>query len=87
MLIEIYLLFDFILDYVNNTKKNILQNMMQKILTFYKEVKQEALKITWPTKPEVITTTIMVFIFVLISSIFFLLVDKVISFGVEFILF
>ena len=36
--------------------------MMQKILTFYKEVKQEALKITWPTKPEVITTTIMVFI-------------------------
>ena len=44
---------------------------MQKILTFYKEVKQEALKITWPTKPEVITTTIMVFIFVLISSIFF----------------
>ena len=34
--------------------------MMQKILTFYKEVKQEALKITWPTKPEVITTTIMV---------------------------
>ena len=81
------MLFDFILDYVNNTKKNNLQNMMQKILTFYKEVKQEALKITWPTKPEVITTTIMVFIFVLISSILFLLVDKIISFGVEFILF
>ena len=87
MLIEINLQFDFILDYVNNTKKNNLQNMMQKILTFYKEVKQEALKITWPTKPEVITTTIMVFIFVLISSIFFLLVDNIISFGVEFILF
>ena len=43
---------------------------MQKIKDFYKEVKQEALKITWPTKP-VITTTIMVFIFVLIASIFF----------------
>ena len=87
MLIEINLQFDFILDYVNNSTKNNLQNMMQKILTFYKEVKQEALKITWPTKPEVITTTIMVFIFVLIASIFFLLVDKIISFGVEFILF
>ena len=61
--------------------------MMQKILTLYKEVKQEALKITWPTKPEVITTTIMVLIFVLISSIFFLLVDKIISFIVEYILF
>jgi len=60
---------------------------MHKILTFYKEVKQEAQKITWPTKPEVVTTTIMVFIFVLIASVFFLLVDKVVSFFVEFILF
>ena len=32
---------------------------MQKIKNLYKEVKQETLKITWPTKPEVITTTIM----------------------------
>ena len=59
---------------------------MQKIKDFYKEVKQEALKITWPTKPEVITTTIMVFIFVFLSSIFFLLVDKIVSFLVEYIL-
>ncbi len=54
---------------------------------FYKEVKQETLKVTWPTKPEVITTTIMVFIFVFISSIFFLLVDKIISFVVKYLLF
>ena len=60
---------------------------MQKIRDFYKEVKQEALKITWPTKPEVITTTIMVFIFVFLASVFFLLVDKIISFLVEYILF
>ena len=51
---------------------------MQKIVKFYKEVKHEGLKITWPTKPEVITTTIMVFIFVILASIFFLLVDKII---------
>ena len=60
---------------------------MQKIKDFYKEVKQETLKITWPAKPEVITTTIMVFIFVFISSVFFLLVDKIVSFLVEYILF
>ncbi len=60
---------------------------MQKIKDFYKEVKQEALKITWPTKPEVITTTIMVFIFVFLASVFFLLVDKIVSFLVEYILF
>ena len=47
---------------------------MQRIKEFYKEVKQEALKITWPTKPETITTTVMVFIFVFIAAIFFLLV-------------
>ena len=60
---------------------------MQRIKDFYKEVKQEALKITWPTKPEVITTTIMVFIFVFLASIFFLLVDKIIAVLIEFIIF
>ena len=60
---------------------------MQNIKKFYKEVKKETLKITWPTKPETITTTIMVFVFVFISSIFFLLVDKVVSFIIEYILF
>ena len=60
---------------------------MNKISSFYKEVKQEALKITWPTKPEVITTTIMVFIFVMLASIFFLVIDKIISFIVEFLIF
>ena len=60
---------------------------MQKIVKFYKEVKQERLKITWPTKPEVITTTIMVFIFVILASVFFLLVDKIVSFLVEYLLF
>ena len=54
---------------------------------FYKEVKQETQKVTWPTKQETITTTIMVFIFVFIASIFFLLVDKIVSFVVEYFLF
>jgi preprotein translocase subunit SecE len=60
---------------------------MLDLKNFYKEVKQETLKVTWPTKPETITTTIMVFIFVFISSIFFLLVDKIISFVVKYLLF
>ena len=60
---------------------------MQRNKDFYKEVNQEALKITWPTKPEVITTTIMVFIFVFLASIFFLLVDKIITVLIEFIIF
>ncbi len=59
---------------------------MDKIKTFYQEVRQEALKITWPTRSETITTTIMVFIFVFLASIFFLLVDKLISFIIKFLL-
>ena len=68
-------------------KKYYFCDNMNKISSFYKEVKQEALKITWPTKPEVISTTIMVFIFVLVASLFFLLVDKIISYLVTLILF
>ena len=60
---------------------------MINLKNFYKEVKQETLKVTWPSKQETITTTIMVFVFVFISSLFFLLVDKLVSFIVEFLLF
>ncbi len=60
---------------------------MQRIKEFYKEVKQEALKITWPTKQETTATTVMVFIFVFIAAIFFLLVDKIITVIIEFLLF
>ena len=60
---------------------------MINLKNLYKEVKQETLKVTWPTKQETITTTIMVFVFVFISSLFFLLVDKLVSFIVEFLLF
>ena len=59
---------------------------MQKIKDFYKEVKQETLKITWPAKPEVITTTIMVFIMVAILATFFLITDSIISFLLRIIL-
>ncbi|MDO5648827.1 preprotein translocase subunit SecE [Paracoccus sp. (in: a-proteobacteria)] len=42
---------------------------------FINQVRAEADKITWPTRREVITTTIMVFIFASICSLFFFLVD------------
>ena len=60
---------------------------MKNIKNFLSEVKQETLKVTWPTKQETIATTIMVFIFVFIASIFFLIVDKIVSFLIEYILF
>ncbi|MDB6183132.1 preprotein translocase subunit SecE [Paracoccus fistulariae] len=48
---------------------------------FINQVRAEAAKITWPTRKEVITTTIMVFIMAALCSVFFFLVDLAIRFG------
>ncbi len=53
---------------------------------FVRQVRQEVSRVTWPTRKEVTVTTIMVFIMVTVLSIFFLLVDQVLSFGVRQIL-
>ena len=53
---------------------------------FIKEVKQEGRKIVWPTRKETLITTAMVFVMVIIFSLFFLLVDNVISWLIRLIL-
>ncbi|OUX17144.1 MAG: preprotein translocase subunit SecE [Rickettsiales bacterium TMED251] len=57
-----------------------------KPLRFLKEVKQEGNKIIWPTKKETLITTAMVFVMVVIFSLFFLLVDNIISWLIKSIL-
>lgn len=54
---------------------------MQNPFEFLQEVRAEGSKVTWPTRRETIITTIMVFIFVLITSVFFLIVDQVLRIG------
>jgi preprotein translocase subunit SecE len=56
-------------------------------LEFLQEVRQEARKITWPTRKETMITTVMVLIMVVLASIFFLIVDTVLNWGVEKLLF
>ncbi|NIA69000.1 preprotein translocase subunit SecE [Pelagibius litoralis] len=53
---------------------------------FVREVIGEVKKVTWPTRKETVVTTIMVFIMVFLTAIFFFLVDQVLSFGVKQIL-
>ena len=53
---------------------------------FLQEVRTEASKVTWPTRRETTITTIMVFIMVAVSSVFFLAADQVIRILVTFIL-
>ena len=48
-------------------------------LQFMQQVRQEAEKVTWPTRKETMITTIMVMIMVTLASVFFLTVDAVLS--------
>ena len=53
---------------------------------FIREVRQEANKVTWPTRKETGITTMMVFIMVFVAAIFFFLVDSVASTAIKLIL-
>ena len=53
---------------------------------FMRQVRQEVSKVTWPTRKETGVTTAMVFVMVALASVFFLIVDNLISLGVQYIL-
>ncbi len=55
-------------------------------LSYFKEVKQEAQKVTWPSRKETIASTIAVFIMVLLASVFLYLSDQVLAWAVSKIL-
>ena len=59
---------------------------MKNPLKFIQEVKQEAYRITWPTKKETMTGALMVFALASIAAIFFLLLDQILRFLLNFIL-
>ena len=53
---------------------------------FFREVRREASKVTWPTRKETLVTTGMVFVMVILAAIFFLVVDQIIAVVVQTIL-
>jgi preprotein translocase subunit SecE len=53
---------------------------------FLKEVRSETQKVTWPTRREVMITTIMVFVMVAFAGIFFSVSDQIIRYLVTLIL-
>ena len=46
-------------------------------LKFIQSVKQEAYRVTWPTKKDVMLGTLMVFLLATVAAIFFLLLDQI----------
>ena len=59
---------------------------MRNPLRFLQEVKQEAFKITWPTKKDTVTGALMVFVLASLAAIFFLLLDQMLKFFLNLIL-
>jgi preprotein translocase subunit SecE len=60
--------------------------MAVNIPQFIRETRQEARKVTWPSRQETVTTTIVVFIMIFIMSMILLFADWVISGVVKFLL-
>jgi len=53
---------------------------------FFRQVRQEIAKVTWPSRKETGISTLMVFIMVLFASVFFVLVDTFFKWSLEKIL-
>ena len=60
--------------------------MGKKVLQFFREVKTELKKVTWPPRKDTIASTSVVLVIVLILAFFLFLVDQGLSFIVRKIL-
>jgi preprotein translocase subunit SecE len=52
---------------------------------FFRQVRQEVSKVTWPTRKETMITTAMVFVMVVLASLFFLAVDWILGTAVDWL--
>jgi preprotein translocase subunit SecE len=59
---------------------------MRNPLRFIQEVKQEAFKITWPTKKDTMMGAVMVFGLATLAAVFFLILDQILRFFLNIIL-
>jgi preprotein translocase subunit SecE len=55
-------------------------------LQFLQQVRAEVAKVVWPTRREVLLTTVMVFILSALAALFFSLVDLLIRTGLQYVI-
>ena len=53
---------------------------------FIQEVKNEAFKVSWPTGKETLTGAVMVVLLAIVAAIFFLILDQILKFLLNFAL-
>lgn len=56
------------------------------IAQFFREVRQEAAKVTWPTRRETALASATVMLMVLLAAVFFFVVDELIAVAVRLLL-
>ena len=56
------------------------------VVEFFRQVRQEVAKVTWPTRKETMVTTAMVFVMIFVMALFFFVVDQILNVGVRFVL-
>ena len=55
-------------------------------LQYIQQVRSEVAKVVWPTRREVMLTTVMVFIMAALTAVFFAMIDIIIRFGLTSVL-
>ena len=55
-------------------------------IKFIQEVKNEAFRVSWPTGKETLTGAVMVVLLATVASIFFLILDQILKFLLNFAL-
>ncbi len=55
-------------------------------IQFFRQVKQEVKKVTWPTRKEVMQTSLVVIVLVAIAATFFFFVDQILGWIVKIVL-
>ena len=55
-------------------------------IQFFRQVRQEVKKVTWPTRKEVTQATTMVIVIVVIAATFFFFTDVVLAWAVKLVL-
>jgi preprotein translocase subunit SecE len=60
--------------------------LFRKVPEFFREVRQEVSRVTWPTRKELTLTTSMVFLMAFVVALFFFVVDEALSYAVRLVL-
>ena len=74
-------------EYESGSRRKLMAQMASKSpVEFFRQVRTEVAKVTWPSRKETTLTTTMVFVMVVLASIFFLAVDASLSTLITWIL-